>query len=467
MNFKKQKKVVDLLSMTFFDVINTDLGDFRDATNTDDDYEYWLDGSLKKDKNKKISSITYNYLKLPKTITFDNGRTITTEYDASGTKLKKTLSTGKVFDYEEDEIYEDGVLYQTSHDEGRIVDGIYEYNITDHLGNTRVSFKDSAGVAKITQVNHVGAWGEPLTGINSVNTPKINNFTLSTYEKENDFGIGVFDAHARVFDPVTPRFWSIDALAELSRRFSPFVYGNDNPLRFIDPDGMMAQNVGADGLTNDQWLSAGGDFGREKEYRQENDDKDKKKKKEEQNSISIYNGENSGQSSKLFSNEADAYRYMWGISLLKKWGIRGREVGSILTNKGVLVTPYANNQYDNSGPGFSNAGLKQNNDYVSFEGKNLFILGIIHTHQALSLDGSPWALGYQLSPEDKDYAYKWITGKPIFAMGRDNNLYGYAWGNYGKIMNENKGFWTGHKVSELLDGSFKLIPTLKKIFKKP
>jgi RHS repeat-associated protein len=226
--------------MTFFDVINTDLGDFRDATNTDDDYEYWLDGSLKKDKNKKISSITYNYLKLPKTITFDNGRTITTEYDASGTKLKKTLSTGKVFDYEEDEIYEDGVLYQTSHDEGRIVNDIYEYNITDHLGNVRVSFKDSAGVAKITQVNHVGAWGEPLTGINSVNTPKINNFTLSTYEKENDFGIGVFDAHARVFDPVTPRFWSIDPLSELSRRFSPYVFSNNNPLMFIDPDGMRA-----------------------------------------------------------------------------------------------------------------------------------------------------------------------------------------------------------------------------------
>ncbi len=43
---------------------NTDLGDFRDGTNTDDDYDYWLDGSLKKDKNKKITSITYNYLKL-------------------------------------------------------------------------------------------------------------------------------------------------------------------------------------------------------------------------------------------------------------------------------------------------------------------------------------------------------------------------------------------------------------------
>jgi RHS repeat-associated protein len=97
-------------------------------------------------------------------------------------------------------------------------------------------------------VNHVGAWGEPLTGINSVNTPKINNFTLSTYEKENDFGIGVFDAHARVFDPVTPRFWSIDPLSELSRRFSPFVFSYNNPLRFTDPDGMIPR-----GLIDDLW----------------------------------------------------------------------------------------------------------------------------------------------------------------------------------------------------------------------
>ena len=68
---------------------NADLGDFRDGINADDDYEYWLDGSLKKDKNKKIASITYNYLKLPEIITFDDAKTITTEYDASGIKLKK------------------------------------------------------------------------------------------------------------------------------------------------------------------------------------------------------------------------------------------------------------------------------------------------------------------------------------------------------------------------------------------
>lgn len=228
------------------DDASSETASFRDVTGND--YDYWLDGSLKKDNNKDITQIDYNYLKLPKQITLTGGRWIKYEYDASGTKLKKTLSTGKVTDYEEDEIYEDGILYQTSHDEGRIVDGIYEYNITDHLGNNRISFRDFGGVAQITQVNHVGAYGEPLPSLNSVNTPKINNFTYSTYEKENDFGIGVFDAHARIFDPIAPHFWQIDPLSELSRRFSPTAYANNNPLRFIDPDGMISK-----GLIDDIW----------------------------------------------------------------------------------------------------------------------------------------------------------------------------------------------------------------------
>ncbi len=211
-----------------------DVASFSDVAGND--YTYSLDGSLISDANKGIA-IEYNYLKKPKKITFSNNQTIEYQYDATGTKLREKAKDGTWTDYFGNLIHKANTLYQIGIDEGRInAQNEYEYGIQDHLGNVRVMFRDSLGVAKITQTENFGIWGEELKGLTyQSNASKRNNFTYQG--KEFIEQTGEYDFGARMYDPIIGRWGVIDPHAENYYNLSGYNFVANNPILYTDPDG--------------------------------------------------------------------------------------------------------------------------------------------------------------------------------------------------------------------------------------
>ena len=130
-------------------------------------------------------------------------------------------------------------------DEGRLLpDGQggfeYEYFLSDHLGNTRVSFKENGDTAMITQEDHYYPFGMTMAGLSYSNGVE-NKYLYNGKEFQDDDLGGVkldwYDYGARYYDVAIGRWNVIDNKAEKYNFTSPYAYALNSPVILIDSDG--------------------------------------------------------------------------------------------------------------------------------------------------------------------------------------------------------------------------------------
>lgn len=243
---------------------------FKDGSNDPEEYYYDANGNMTKDTNKGISLISYNHLNLPKEVTI-NGNTIEYIYDAIGTKLKK-IAGGVSTEYAGTYVYENNLMQYFSTRQGyAYYEGgttfSYVYHYKDHLDNIRLAYRDidpnnssSTDLEILSEknyypfgLNHKG-YNETVSA-NANSTAELLGFTGK--EHQDEFGLQWIDITARNYDAALGRWMNLDPLAEQMRRHSPYNYGFDNPVYYLDPDG-MAPLSGPNGAGNAYGMNADG-----------------------------------------------------------------------------------------------------------------------------------------------------------------------------------------------------------------
>jgi RHS repeat-associated protein len=126
--------------------------------------------------------------------------------------------------------------------------------ITDvYFDDFKITHQSKAGVIQADDYYAFGMSTNPYRKAESLPNPNLFNGK----EVQDELGIGWLDFGPRMYMPEIGRFGGIDILTQMMPGISPYSYSFNNPIRFSDPSGMAPlDGVGADGLTNEQWIEA-------------------------------------------------------------------------------------------------------------------------------------------------------------------------------------------------------------------
>jgi len=102
----------------------------------------------------------------------------------------------------------------------------------------RVSFRDSSGIAKISQKQDYDVYGSELQGL-SYTKPLWNQDNFKFLGRESIEQTGYVDLLNRQYDKILGRFTSPDPVTDGQESQSLFQYSWNNPVLLSDPNGLM------------------------------------------------------------------------------------------------------------------------------------------------------------------------------------------------------------------------------------
>ena len=234
--------------------------DFKDKSSQNVEYVYDGCGSLTQDSNKGVSLIDYDFDGNPTRVQFRNGDVTEYIYSSDGEKLRtihRTSRTNLNVPYGQRHILTDAQTLSvdsTTYIGGLEIDkyfngryhfgdgyidlcnsggGSFHYFAKDHLGSVR-TVVDSEG--EVEQVNNYHPFGGLLNDVMS--GAEVQRLKYNGKELDRMHGLDLYDYGARRYDPSIGLFTSIDPLCEKYCHLSPYAYCADNPVKWVDPNGM-------------------------------------------------------------------------------------------------------------------------------------------------------------------------------------------------------------------------------------